>query len=345
SLLVYSRRGAAILGRGEDKLPMILGGDFNVNFQSDESLPLVKERLKQSANGKKRKKAADDQDGIEAHSAVKLITDNPILKKQNIEVGIFIGDNDSSSISAIRHVATHPVLKLSDNNHTSKDVKNMLFRLKNGKTNVDPDKELSNDSIAYLHRCFSYAVAQNVADIPALAAAVKNIPYHAFNKHDECRSWCGFKKNPETYKHSTVHGGFKNQILFNTLVEEFKNLAKNASQFVGGGSTQGNESVNSIMARKAPKSVCYSVSESCDFRYGCTRLLQREGKLSEKLLNTSDFVKKKKIRSQWRFRREANEIDTYESNMGLTGDESNKENLVPISEITKKKIVSVDVVS
>lgn len=40
-LLVYSHRGAALLGSEEDKTPLILGGDFNVNFASDDSIPLI----------------------------------------------------------------------------------------------------------------------------------------------------------------------------------------------------------------------------------------------------------------------------------------------------------------
>lgn len=40
-LLVYSHAGANALGRGEDKIPLILGGDFNVNFGSNDSLPLI----------------------------------------------------------------------------------------------------------------------------------------------------------------------------------------------------------------------------------------------------------------------------------------------------------------
>jgi len=34
-------RGVELLGRREDKLPMILSGDFNFNFASDRSEPLT----------------------------------------------------------------------------------------------------------------------------------------------------------------------------------------------------------------------------------------------------------------------------------------------------------------
>ncbi|KAK0169718.1 hypothetical protein PV328_010362 [Microctonus aethiopoides] len=269
-------------------------------------------------------------------------------------------------ISAIWQSASHSVLKLSDKNHTSKRVKNMLYKIQK---NQDPDKELTKDSIAYLHRCFCYAVAQNTNNIAALTEAVKNIPYHAFNKHDNCGSWCGFKKSPETYKHKSVLGGFKSSVLFQTLTSAFEKLANNSQQFASGASTQANESVNSIMARNAPKSVCYSVSESCDFRYGCTVLQKNEGESylaqvmrtnsmpvgenlnklitqTEKIANKRKIIRKspqfkqirreqKKMRSQLRFRREATEVNTYESNIGLFDDESHKENSPSTSGFSK----------
>lgn len=42
ALLPYTTVGGAFLGRGEDKLPMILSGDFNVNFASEDSSPIIK---------------------------------------------------------------------------------------------------------------------------------------------------------------------------------------------------------------------------------------------------------------------------------------------------------------
>lgn len=63
-----------------------------------------------------------------------------------------------------------------------------------------------------------------------------------------------------------IPGGLKNSILFEELKSIFNKLGDNTESFVAGSSTQGNESLNSIIARKAPKSVFYSSSESYDFR-------------------------------------------------------------------------------
>lgn len=66
---------------------------------------------------------------MEPHAAVVLTKDNPILRACNIEVGIFIADNDSSSICAVRTANNHEVLKQSDKNHTCKGVVGELYEI------------------------------------------------------------------------------------------------------------------------------------------------------------------------------------------------------------------------
>ncbi|GFT74454.1 ATP-dependent DNA helicase [Trichonephila clavipes] len=41
SLLPYTSRGSALLNRNYDKIPMVLSGEFNVNFALDKSLQLI----------------------------------------------------------------------------------------------------------------------------------------------------------------------------------------------------------------------------------------------------------------------------------------------------------------
>ncbi|GFV00721.1 ATP-dependent DNA helicase [Trichonephila clavipes] len=41
SLLLYTSRDSALLNKNYDKIPMILSGDFNVNFALDKSLQLI----------------------------------------------------------------------------------------------------------------------------------------------------------------------------------------------------------------------------------------------------------------------------------------------------------------
>lgn len=91
---------------------------------------------------------------MEPHAAVKLVNENKILKKCNIEVGVVIADNDSSSISAIRNACTYEVVKQADKNHTSKEVMNALYKIKKG------FKELTGPAIKYLQRCFNFCISR-----------------------------------------------------------------------------------------------------------------------------------------------------------------------------------------
>ncbi|KAK2578739.1 hypothetical protein KPH14_012590 [Odynerus spinipes] len=199
---------------------------------------------------------------MEADAAVELITQSKILTEKNVEVGVFIGDDDSSSIRAVRNATDRIIVKQSDRNHASKGVRNVLYKTANDK-NV---KGMSADAIKYLHRCYTYAVAQNQGNSTALAASLRNIPYHAYDQHDNCGKWCGFKKDPKNYQHSNIlNKSFKNPRLFEELKSIFDRLSANADKFAVTASSQANESLNAVMARKAPKALCYSLSESADY--------------------------------------------------------------------------------
>lgn len=189
-----------------------------------------------------------------------------ILKENNVEVGVFIGDNDSSSICAVRKASDHVILKQSDKKHTSKGVTNLLYKIDRSK---DPSREITSEAVKYLHRCFTYAMAQHQGNTKEMAAAIKNIPYHAFNKHDSCGEWCRYLKEGDTYKHRTVPGGFKNPVFSDELKVIFESLSNNAEKYSAGASSQANESLNGVMSKKAPKAQCYRLSESADYRFSC----------------------------------------------------------------------------
>ena len=151
----------------------------------------------------------------------------------------------------------YDIQKQSDRNHTTKGVKNLLYKIKENESN-DPDRELNHESIEYLRYCFSCAIGRNEGNLVEMRAAIKNIPYHAYNVHDNCSNdWCRFEQNKENFEFRKVPGGFKNQILF--------------------GSTQRNESLNISIARKAPKGMSYGQSESYDFRVACTVSQKNQG--------------------------------------------------------------------
>ncbi|KAE8751246.1 hypothetical protein FOCC_FOCC002074 [Frankliniella occidentalis] len=155
---------------------------------------------------------------------------------------------------------TRPIVNQSDKNHTARGVSKTLFGMQKAHSELFPD------AIRYLHRCFTYALSQNERDSVAMGVALRAIPLHAFNVNTICGNWFGYKKDPENYDHSVIPGGFTDPNLKNDLIDVFNKLANNATKFSAGASSNVNESLNSMMARKAPKSNCYSMSESADFR-------------------------------------------------------------------------------
>lgn len=149
---------------------------------------------------------------MEPRAAVLLTKDNPILNACNLEVGIIIADNDSSSICAVRSVSKHEVVKQADKNHTSKGVVNELYKI------LKSHNELTANAISYLQMNFNYCVSQNQGDSLAMAKAIENIPLLCFNIHNDCGKWCNYHKNPETYKHSVIGDGFQDDQLFESVV-------------------------------------------------------------------------------------------------------------------------------
>ena len=282
--------------------------------------------------------------GMEAEAAVRLVINNDMLQNANVEIGIFIADNDSSSIAAVQKKSSHLIIKQSDLTHTKKGVGNILYEVKS-KQACDPDLELEHDSIKYFKKCFAYAVTQNVGHLENMQAALRNIPYHAFGDHKNCGSWC--QANKENY----VCTEFKNPVLFEEIKAVFSKLAENACKFLMAASTQNNESLNNMMSSKAPKRICYSKSESCDFRFAATvasknygaayvsqifelRGLKCTSRLTDYILASNEEnekrrklqadikFKKRRLeinndRSQLRYQKEKKDGQSYSSNMSL----------------------------
>lgn len=169
-----------------------------------------------------RKNFSGSAKAIEAHLALKLGTQSEILRNNNLELGIFCGDEDSSAIAGVRKalLSSHNVIKLCDRNHLAKGVKNLMYAIPKAR---DPDGEMNKNSIEYLQRCFTYAVAQNEGDAKGLASALRAIPLHAFNNHTNCTDWCRYKDNPGEYEHRTIGEGFQNLILYGAIDEIFIN--------------------------------------------------------------------------------------------------------------------------
>lgn len=172
---------------------------------------------------------------MESKAAAELATENKIFQACNVQLGIVISDNDSNSISAIRAGTNYEIVKHADKNHTSKGVTNELYKMKKNY------KELNAIAIKHIQRCFGYCVSQNTGDVAGMVTAIRNIPYHCFNQHTNCATWCGYHRNPVTYKYSTIGEGFKDESLFEALKCLFDALASKTDRFVAGVSSNVNE--------------------------------------------------------------------------------------------------------
>lgn len=115
-------------------------------------------------------------------AAAERLALSPWLKNNNVDIGLMVTDGDSLAINAVRNCVDHEIAHQNDKNHVSKGLKSELFKLKKN----SKFKELSSETITYLHRCFTYCISQNIGDSIAMANAIKNIPDHCFNHHDNC---------------------------------------------------------------------------------------------------------------------------------------------------------------
>ncbi|XP_046739525.1 uncharacterized protein LOC124407446 [Diprion similis] len=217
-----------------------------------------------------------------------LVNDSTILKEIGLNVKVLIGDEDSSTIAAVRQGNPESVHKLTDANHLRKNFMSALYDLRKNFKEMR-DKKV----IPHLKKCFSYALAQNKGDSANLAKSLRNIPEHFFGRHENCGTWC---KQP----HKIV---LQNVQLHAKLSEIFEKYAGNAAKFSIVASSQPNESFNNMMAHKTPKNGCYSQSEAADYRLASTVCTKNEGEMfvlnvNSKYLNlspgkyTESFTKK-----------------------------------------------------
>lgn len=292
----------------------------------------------------------------------KDLAEDEILKRTKVEIGGFIGDNDSQSKDALQSISNHTILKQADMNHTKKNVKNLLYDIKGSKSR-DPLSELSHDSILHLVKCFSYAVHQNKGKLEDLTAAIFNIPRHVLNDHSACGKWCQAEK--ENYQSSF---SVKSPVLMQEIKTLFENLSKNSQKFLTSGSSQANESIFNTKASKAPKAIFYSGSGSSDHRFSAsvaqkncyeTYILQVLDQLQFQYPKTlADYFEKKRLkaikryekalepaakkrrieatqkRSQLKYRIESSENFTYKSSVSLFEEEKSNECVMHTEEFT-----------
>lgn len=198
---------------------------------------------------------------MESDIGVEIIAINKDFEEHNVKLGTFIGDDNRSTIAAVRRESSHPVAKWSDLYHATKKLSKALWAQK-----------IPRDVIEYLKYCFGCALKKNKDNVEATENAIKNIIPHAFDEHAKCGEWCRYAENPETYTHNGLPGGkgLSGQTIRQTLTAIFDVFWKNADKLSPCGSSQPNEAFNSSVSAKSCKAHHYAGSESFDFRVAAT---------------------------------------------------------------------------
>ena len=116
-------------------------------------------------------------------------------------VSVIHMDNDATTLQRIR--TKYPdIIKKSDRNHVKKSITSQLYNLSS------KHKLLKNRIVMdYIVRCIVYAINQNQDAPEKLSSALATIVPHIFGSHESCGNWCGYKKNPDGFKHKSLPSG------------------------------------------------------------------------------------------------------------------------------------------
>lgn len=192
--------------------------------------------------------------GMEPAAAVAIT--KQVEKHPGVRMGTLIMDDDTTTLARIRN-NVHDVTKWSDTNHTMRNLNNSLYAI------APNHKDLTPDVIAGLKRYFAYAISTNKGCPEKVKKAIENVVPHAFGDHTNCGNWCRFLTDPN-YRHKNLPNGddLHGEDLRAALEIVFKTFANKAETIAPGGSTKEVESMNNLIASKAPKSRHYGASEA-----------------------------------------------------------------------------------
>ena len=122
-------------------------------------------------------------------------------EEKNAVVSVLVGDDDSSPISKVRRNVEHEVEKWSDVVHAKRSFGSSLYSIKT------QNRSLTDMVIRYFQWCFGYTLKQNKDDEEGVQNGLKSIVPHAYGDHSSCGNWCGYLKNPASYKHTGLPCG------------------------------------------------------------------------------------------------------------------------------------------
>ena len=244
--------------------------DYSTRCKSCRFCAKAKAEGKQPTAHNCRRNHEGSSKSMESSVACELWNKAPL---SNIRYSVYIGDDDSTTLSQISEKVPYGVEKWSDTTHAKRSLTSRLYNISEHSKFKDCSA-LSQKVINYLAKCFGYCVAQNKGNPSQLKKSLAQIVPHAFGDHASCSSsWCRYHDNPTTYRHNDLPHGkdLHGEQLRNTLTQLFDEYSTDTvvSKLAPCENSQRNESLNSVIGTKNPKTRYYGGSESSDFRVAC----------------------------------------------------------------------------
>lgn len=204
---------------------------------------------------------------MESAMAVELVLKNDLLVKSKVRIRTLIGDDDSSSIAALRRLSPYAIMKWSDFNHVKKTFNSKLY-----------DLRLTANLREYFSKMFKISIYKNKGNPETVKVALLNIVPHAFGDHSKCDGReCQNEKEKHVYKYFKDNQCLSNMKLKEKLTEIIAPFVKCSEQIAQCASSQGNESFNFSACRKHPKDMYFGGSESHRSRVAITTLQKNKG--------------------------------------------------------------------
>ena len=244
--------------------------DYATRYKNCRFCEEAKAKVKPATAHDCRKNHEGSSKSMESSVSCELWNKAPL---SNTRYTIYIGDDDTTTLSHMHEKVPYDVEKWSDITHAKRSLTTKLYNISQGNKFKD-SSPLSQKVINYLAKCFSYCVAQNKGNPSQLKKSLSQIVPHAFGDHTLCdSSWCRFIENPATYTHNDLPHGkdLHGEQLKKVLTELFNEYCTDTviSKLAPCANSQRNESLNSVIGTKNPKTRYYGGSESSDFRVAC----------------------------------------------------------------------------
>ncbi|CAC5401770.1 unnamed protein product [Mytilus coruscus] len=138
--------------------------------------------------------------GMEPDMVVEMIKD---LDNRGVKINELAGDDDSTGFNRASKLLPHShIVKSSDRNHIMVNASRKLFSIKL------MHKELSAMVINSILKNYSYTLSQNQGNPEGIVNGVRGMIDHMYGQHDKCDiKWCGYLKDPTTYRHRNLPYG------------------------------------------------------------------------------------------------------------------------------------------